>query len=246
MGLTFAGSETLAGRTPDLMERRPSPAVIKAAVRLAADAFSLEMDYVAVDFGHAGSSSAEFPVRGLLCIEGGGIVSWLSREANRGRKIGAAKVEPDWLDGGMTTVPERLRRRATADLAGTTVGSALAVPVVRGEEKLHVVLAADLEIETLHKVFTDERSALRKALKRFADAVKADLGQPPRPIHMTEREQEVMTLTAQGRTRDEVAAALRLSPYTVKDHIQRAALKLGVPDKTHAVILALLLGLVRR
>jgi DNA-binding CsgD family transcriptional regulator len=236
----------LSESVPTPPSRRPSPALIKAAGRLAADAFKLEMDYVAIDFGHAESGTGEFPVRGLLCIEGGGTVSWLSREANRGRRLGAPKVEPAWLDGAMATVPERLRKRVAADLAGTNVASALAVQVRRGEDDLYAVVAADLEIETLHQVYANERSALRKALKRFADAVKADLGQPPRPTHLTEREVEVLTLAAQGKSKDEAAALLRLSPYTVKDHIQRAALKLGVSDKTHAVFLALLLGHVRR
>lgn len=227
-------------------EHRPSPSLIKAAGRLAADAFKLEMDYVAVDFGYSGSGGGEFPVKGLLCIEGGGVISWLSRGANRGRRFNAPKTEPAWLDGAAATVPEPLRKRVTADLAGTSVASALAVQIPRGDGHLHVVLAADLEVETLHRVYANDASALRKAIKRFADAVRADFGQPPRPIHITDREVEVLTLAAQGKSKEEAAAILRLSPYTVKDHIQRAALKLGVPDKTHAVILALLLGLVRR
>ncbi len=44
--------------------------------------------------------------------------------------------------------------------------------------------------------------------------------------------------------RDQVAVELGISPLTVKDHLQRAIIKLGACNKTHAVVLAIGRGFI--
>jgi len=61
---------------------------------------------------------------------------------------------------------------------------------------------------------------------------------------LTPREIEVMTLTAKGKTRGEISRILSLSEETVKDYIARACRKLDAVNKTHAVALAVMLGLI--
>lgn len=61
---------------------------------------------------------------------------------------------------------------------------------------------------------------------------------------LTRREVEVMTLTAIGKTRSEIAQILSLSEETVKDYVIRACRKLHAVNKTHAAVLAVTLGLV--
>ena len=61
---------------------------------------------------------------------------------------------------------------------------------------------------------------------------------------LARREIEVMTLTAIGKTRGEISQTLHLSKETVKDYIHRACSKLHAVNKTHAVALALTLGLI--
>ena len=61
---------------------------------------------------------------------------------------------------------------------------------------------------------------------------------------LTGREQEVLAQVAAGLSNDEIAAALYLSPLTVKTHVSRMMTKLGVRDRAQLVVLAYESGLV--
>lgn len=63
-------------------------------------------------------------------------------------------------------------------------------------------------------------------------------------VALTERETEVLTLLAQGRSRKQVASALRISPETVKDHTRSLYDKLDAHDRVTAVTSAVRAGLV--
>ncbi len=67
---------------------------------------------------------------------------------------------------------------------------------------------------------------------------------PPGAPALTEREVEVLRLVAAGYSNREVASALHLAEGTVKNHVSSVLLKLGVRDRTRAVLRALELGLV--
>jgi two-component system NarL family response regulator len=60
---------------------------------------------------------------------------------------------------------------------------------------------------------------------------------------LSEREQEVLKIMAQGKTNFEIAATLCISESTVKFHINHILSKLGVSDRTQAVLLAMKRGL---
>ena len=65
---------------------------------------------------------------------------------------------------------------------------------------------------------------------------------PPDPL--TERETEVLRLMAGGYSNREIAGAFDLAEGTVKNHISSVLSKLGVRDRTRAVLKAVELGLV--
>jgi DNA-binding NarL/FixJ family response regulator len=62
---------------------------------------------------------------------------------------------------------------------------------------------------------------------------------------LTDREEEVLQLLAQGTTTADIAARLYISQKTVKNHLAAIYDKLDVIDRTQAVIRAVRLGIVR-
>jgi LuxR family transcriptional regulator, quorum-sensing system regulator BjaR1 len=60
----------------------------------------------------------------------------------------------------------------------------------------------------------------------------------------TPREKEIMTWTAQGKTSLQISELLTVSEPAVKKHIKSACLKLGANNKTHAIAIAVTLGLI--
>ena len=60
-------------------------------------------------------------------------------------------------------------------------------------------------------------------------------GPPPGVVKVSRRERDVLEHVAAGRTNAEVAALLRISPETVRKHLENAYRKLGVHTRTGAV-----------
>ena len=61
---------------------------------------------------------------------------------------------------------------------------------------------------------------------------------------LTEREREVLSLVAEGRSNPEIAKALYIGEATVKTHLLHVFEKLDVSDRTRAVTRAMELGLL--
>jgi DNA-binding NarL/FixJ family response regulator len=84
----------------------------------------------------------------------------------------------------------------------------------------------------------------RRVLERFSAPPPAV--DPYRPPGLTDRELEVLVLLARGASNPEIAARLYLGETTVKTHVSRVLAKLGVRDRTQAVVFAYERGVVAR
>jgi two-component system NarL family response regulator len=60
----------------------------------------------------------------------------------------------------------------------------------------------------------------------------------------SDRELEVLRLIGQGMSNLDIATALTIGESTVKSHVNRILSKLGVSDRTQAVIIAVKRGIV--
>jgi DNA-binding NarL/FixJ family response regulator len=60
---------------------------------------------------------------------------------------------------------------------------------------------------------------------------------------LTGREREIVAWVATGRSNDQIAAELVVSPATVRTHVGRAMVKLGARDRVQLVIIAIQSGL---
>ena len=88
-------------------------------------------------------------------------------------------------------------------------------------------------------------SVTRRLIAEFA--ARPDQGAAPAGLsELTPREHEVLLSVARGLSNAEIAQRFVLSETTVKTHVGRILMKLGVRDRVQAVVLAYEHGLVRR
>jgi DNA-binding NarL/FixJ family response regulator len=87
-------------------------------------------------------------------------------------------------------------------------------------------------------------SVTRRLIERFTSETNS-YASTPGLDDLTERETEVLALMARGHSNQEIATALFLGETTVKTHVSRVLMKLGVRDRVQAVIAAYESGLVR-
>jgi DNA-binding NarL/FixJ family response regulator len=85
----------------------------------------------------------------------------------------------------------------------------------------------------------------RRLLERFATRSQITNLAPPAGLALlTDREREVMALVVRGLSNAEIRKELYLSEPTVKTHVGRILMKLGVRDRVQLVVLAYERGLV--
>jgi DNA-binding NarL/FixJ family response regulator len=87
-------------------------------------------------------------------------------------------------------------------------------------------------------------SITRRLIGRFARAVRPPERQPSQLKDLTQRELDVLMLIARGLTNGEIAAELVVEESTIKTHVSRILMKLGLRDRVQAVVAAYESGLV--
>nr|WP_304049888.1 response regulator transcription factor [Jatrophihabitans endophyticus] len=83
-----------------------------------------------------------------------------------------------------------------------------------------------------------EPSITRRLLESFAPVAPASTEPPPEIAELTDRERDVLRLVARGLSNSEIAGELVVAETTVKTHVGRILVKLGVRDRVQAVVRA--------
>lgn len=104
---------------------------------------------------------------------------------------------------------------------------------------VHVVAAGDSMLSP---------SVTRRLITHFADGSRAprDEHMLPQFADLTEREREVLVQVGHGMSNAEIGAELFMSEATVKAHVSRLLVKLGVANRVQIAILAHDAGLLDR
>ncbi len=110
--------------------------------------------------------------------------------------------------------------------------------------------ASARELAEAVRVVAAGDALLSPSVTRRLIAEFARMGAPRGPSRkrlqdLTERETEVLALVAQGLSNAEIAGRLVVAEQTVKTHVSRVLMKLGLRDRTQAVVLAYETGLVQ-
>jgi DNA-binding NarL/FixJ family response regulator len=159
-------------------------------------------------------------------------------------------------------------RRITADAASTA--AVLVLTTFNREDYLFAALEAGASgfllknsspeqlIEAVQVVARGDALLSPDVTRRVIEAVAASAGRAPTPAPMpasatrpvelatlTDREREVLELLAQGISNAEIAQRMWVGEATVKTHVSKVLMKLGLRDRVHAVVYAYEHGVVR-
>ncbi len=109
---------------------------------------------------------------------------------------------------------------------------------LNGESPLNQELAVQLISRLARDARHSRAPATRPDISQQRDAVTV-----PRE-GLTTRELQILQILAQGKSNLQIAEELVISRGTVKVHVEHIISKLGVSDRTQAVVRAITLGLV--
>jgi DNA-binding CsgD family transcriptional regulator len=86
--------------------------------------------------------------------------------------------------------------------------------------------------------FGERERSLLELLRPSLVAIRDRFEPPTNGVSLTEREEEILRWVARGKTNQEIAALLVVSPHTVRKHLENAYEKLGVHTRTAAIAYA--------
>jgi DNA-binding CsgD family transcriptional regulator len=147
---------------------------------------------------------------------------------------------------GAWTVARSVLETATGD-------STRAVELLDGCETAMIgALREGVSLRPPYSWPVQELDALRRSLDRLTVGLEL-IGQSSPPVMapsaglaaaLTRREREILTLGASGLTVDQIAGEMGVSRATVRTYIARSTAKLRAANRTHAIAIAVRLGVV--
>jgi two-component system NarL family response regulator len=124
----------------------------------------------------------------------------------------------------------------------------IALSTYGGDEDIRRALAAGMRAyltkDVLHDELVTAIHAVHDGGSYLPPGIAASLvAQMPRP-DLSAREIEVLELVVQGLLNKQIAHALNISEYTVKNHVRNILEKLGVEDRTQAATVSIQRGII--
>lgn len=116
-----------------------------------------------------------------------------------------------------------------------------------GDEDIHQAIAAGALGYIIkgmsHETLVDALRKVRSGMRFLPPPIVRSLADRTPNSDLSPREREVLSLMVQGNANKEIASALGITEATVKCHVSVILLRLGVSDRTQAVVAALHRGL---
>lgn len=167
------------------------------------------------------------------------------------------KADPVMLDARSSMLPfqwrgDNIRRRANElqqrifDEAGDfKISDGMTIPIHGPGGEFAVISATPSGPGSFDQLF-EARQYDMHLLALHCHAAVGRLLNPAgaKPVRLSPRESECLLWTARGKTAWEIGEILKLSQGTVAWHLNNAKTKLGVYGKSHAVVKAMMLGLI--
>jgi DNA-binding NarL/FixJ family response regulator len=142
---------------------------------------------------------------------------------------------------GIETIARIRAQHSTARIVVLTTyaGDALAQRALSAGAHGYV-LKGMIRIELLETI-----RAVHLGLKRVHAEIAAELANRIGDDDLSDREVQVLRLVAFGNSNKRVAGSLSISEETAKGHVKNILAKLNATDRTHAVTLALIRGIIQ-
>ena len=105
-------------------------------------------------------------------------------------------------------------------------------------------LLKDTDAEELGRAINAAAEGRVHLAPEAAARLMREVRAPESPEALTERENDVLMLVAQGKANKQIASELYVSEKTVKAHVSSILMKLGVQSRTQAALHAVRTGLV--
>ncbi len=136
-------------------------------------------------------------------------------------------------------------RRADPDIEVIALTSVLEDRSVVAAIKAGAIgyLLKDTEADELCRAIKAAAAGQVQLSPEAAARLMREVQAPERPEELTEREQDVLRLLAEGHTNKQIALRLRVGESTVKTHVSNVLTKLGVQSRTQAALYAAQAGI---
>src|ERR1700733_8733063 len=158
------------------------------------------------------------------------------------------KHKPDVLVLDMR-MPVMSGVEAAAEIRESSPGARMiALSTFGGDEDIRRALAAGVRAYLTKDVLHDELVTAIRAVCEGGSYLPAGIAaalaaQMPRP-DLSARELQVLELVVQGLLNKQIAHALNISEYTVKNHVKNILEKLKVEDRTQAATVSIQRGII--